>query len=49
VDNTVEESSQFLTLLGKRSQSDTSVEQLREETDSNDDGTGDDGDKRERR
>jgi hypothetical protein len=52
-DNSIEESSQFLTLLGKRSQSDTSVEKLQEDTESHDEdgtgGSGDDGDKRERR
>jgi len=54
VDITGEDSSHFLNLLGKRSSSDNSVEKLRQEVDdshdSNDDsGTGDDGDKRERR
>jgi len=56
VDNTGEDSSHFLNVLGKRSTSDNSVEKLREEIeddashDSNDDsGSGDDVDKRERR
>jgi hypothetical protein len=55
-DITGEDSSHFLNILGKRSTSDNSVEKLRQEVDdddshdSNDDsGTGDDGDKRERR
>jgi hypothetical protein len=51
VDITGEDSSHFLNILGKRSTSDNSVEKLREEVDDSNDesGTGDDGDKRERR
>jgi hypothetical protein len=54
VDITGEDSSHFLNVLGKRSTSDNSVEKLHQEVDGShdsddDSGTGDDGDKRERR
>ena len=50
VDNSGEDiSHNFLKLLGKRSQSDTSVEQLHDDSQDDNSESGDDSDKRERR